>query len=274
MIIKTLVDNNSISENFKSEHGLSVYIETKGLKILFDTGASPLFLENANKLGVDISGIDILIISHGHYDHGGGIQTFLSKNQKAKVYIHLLAFEEYYSLRQNDNLEYIGLCKSLKGNNQIIFTEKKYNINNNIEIFSNVLQKAPLPISNQTLFKKEKNQIILDTFEHEQNLVIKENDKTLLLVGCAHNGIINILSHFNSLYGYMPDYVIGGFHLSSKTSGDESQESIENLAKYLLTTGATFYTGHCTGLGPYKILKTIMKDKVNYISAGSILKLN
>jgi mRNA degradation ribonuclease J1/J2 len=72
MIIKTLVENTALSKNFGSEHGLSLYIEANSHKILFDVGASELFLENAKKLNVDISEVDYLIISHGHYDHGGG----------------------------------------------------------------------------------------------------------------------------------------------------------------------------------------------------------
>ena len=76
MIIKTLVENTSISKDFGNEHGLILYIETNALKILFDVGASELFLENAKKLDVNISDIDYLIISHGHYYHGGGLRMF------------------------------------------------------------------------------------------------------------------------------------------------------------------------------------------------------
>jgi len=80
MIIKTLVENTALSKNFGSEHGLSLYIEANSHKILFDVGASELFLENAKKLNVDISEVDYLIISHGHYDHGGGLRAFLREN--------------------------------------------------------------------------------------------------------------------------------------------------------------------------------------------------
>ena len=86
MIIKTLVENTSLSKDFGSEHGLSLYIETKDSKILFDVGASELFLENAKKLNVDISNVDYLIISHGHYDHGGGLRGFLCKNTKLRYF--------------------------------------------------------------------------------------------------------------------------------------------------------------------------------------------
>ena len=75
MIIKVLVENNSISEDLGSEHGLSLYIEANGRKILFDTGASELYLENAKKMDVNIADAELLVLSHGHFDHGGGLKT-------------------------------------------------------------------------------------------------------------------------------------------------------------------------------------------------------
>ena len=76
MIIKTLVEDTTSKNNLRSEHGLSLYIETSGKKILFDSGTSGLFMENAIKMGIDISKIDYAIISHGHNDHGGGLERF------------------------------------------------------------------------------------------------------------------------------------------------------------------------------------------------------
>ncbi len=87
MLIKTLVENTSLSKDFGSEHGLSLYIETQNHKILFDVGASDLFLQNAKKLDVNIADVDFLAISHGHYDHGGGLKTFLEENTKAEVFL-------------------------------------------------------------------------------------------------------------------------------------------------------------------------------------------
>ena len=81
MKIKVLSENTAISEEFACEHGLSVYLESGGLKILFDTGASDLFLKNAKTLGVDIADVDLLFLSHGHYDHGGGLKDFLRVNK-------------------------------------------------------------------------------------------------------------------------------------------------------------------------------------------------
>lgn len=97
MRVIALVENTSISKDYKSKHGLCLYIETKKHKLLFDLGSNSLFLGNAVKLDVDISDIDSVIISHGHNDHGGALKYFLENNAKANIYISRYAFEEYYA---------------------------------------------------------------------------------------------------------------------------------------------------------------------------------
>ncbi|WP_244833909.1 MBL fold metallo-hydrolase [Clostridium sp. BJN0001] len=274
MIIKTLVENTSISEDFGSEHGLSLYIETKKHKILFDVGASDLFVKNAQKMNVNISDIDYLVISHGHNDHGGGLKTFFKYNNKAKVFINEKGFEKHYALRKNGNLEFIGLDEELKQNKQIIFTGENFSISDGIEVFSNVVQKRPGPISNSTLFMKQNGILMNDTFSHEQNLVIEEDGKTLLVTGCAHNGIVNIMEHFYNLKKREPNYVIGGFHLSSRSLGSSERiETTQEIGKYLLKTDVKYYTCHCTGIESYKRLKDVMGEKIDYLSAGSELKI-
>ena len=88
MIIKVLAENNAVSDEFDTEHGLSLYIETGGKKILFDTGETDVFVKNARRLGVDLADVDMAVVSHGHCDHGGGLNTFYKENAKAPVYLH------------------------------------------------------------------------------------------------------------------------------------------------------------------------------------------
>jgi len=274
MIIKTLSENTSISKDIASEHGLSLYIKTKKHKILFDVGASELFLNNAKKLDVNISDVDFLVISHGHFDHGGGLKVFLRENTNAEVFIHRQAFEKYYARRSNDKLEFIGLDESLKENKQLIATSERFFISKGIQVFSNVIQKEPLAESNNGLLMEQKGEMTDDAFLHEQNLILDEDEKSLLVTGCAHNGIINILEHFYALKGHMPDYVIGGFHLSSHSNGNESFNTIDKISKYLMDTKAKFYTCHCTGIEAYERLKHTMGDRIEYLSAGSKMTLN
>lgn len=269
MLIKVLAENTSLSDKFDNEHGLSLYIETGKHKILFDTGASDLFYRNAKKLDVDIRDADYLIISHGHYDHGGGLGTFLKANNKAKIYIKEGAFDEFFSIKNDEEVEYIGLDRKLKDSKQISFTRANLDIEPSIKLFTNEYHKYPRPLSNKTLLAYENNQLVEDKFEHEQNLIIEEDGKTFLITGCAHNGLINIIEQFYLLEGKMPDYVIGGFHLSSSGGLGESKENIEKMSKYLLDTNSKYYTGHCTGEDGYKELKKIMANNIEYIACGS-----
>lgn len=269
MIIKTLVENTSISKDFSNEHGLSLYIETKYHKILFDVGASELFLENAKKMDVNIADVDFLVISHGHYDHGGGLKTFLHENNTADVFLHRQAFERHYALRQNDKLEAIGLDEDLKQNRQIVLVADRFLISEGIQLFSNIVQKEPRPTANRGLFTEQNGQMVDDTFAHEQNLIVDEDGKTLLVTGCAHNGIVNILEHFHALRGRMPDYVIGGFHLSGRSGAKEDIATIDRIGKYLIATKAKYYTGHCTGVESFNRLKAVMGESIDYLSTGS-----
>ena len=99
MKIIALMENTAAVPDVLSEHGLSLYLEGKGHRILFDTGQSENFAVNAKRLGVDLAAVDLAILSHGHYDHGGGLKRFLELNQKAPVYLSVYAFEPHFNER-------------------------------------------------------------------------------------------------------------------------------------------------------------------------------
>lgn len=272
MIIKTLVENTSISEKLGSEHGLSLYIETKKHKLLFDTGASALFAENARKMKVDLSEVDLAVISHGHYDHGGGLKAFVNINSKAKIYLNQKSFEKYYSNRSNGEKVYIGLDEVLMPNNRFVFVGEHLTIDEELELFSNVKGRKLNPSGNQDLFMKVGTSFEQDDFAHEQNLIIKEDEKILLVAGCAHNGIVNILDHFSTEKGCLPSHVIGGFHLYNRSANkNEDPAMVIQIGEYLINTNAKYYTCHCTGIESYNRLKAVMGEKIDYLSTGSQL---
>lgn len=274
MKIKTLIEDTDCFQEYKKEHGLSFYIETSKHKILFDMGKSGLFLENAEKMAIDIKEVDIAIISHGHYDHGGGMSAFLNVNHKAKIYIHEKAFVGHFAKRSNGNVEDIGLDAQLQENDRIVFTRDTFKIDEGLELFSNVCGKKCCSLSNQVLFQKEGDTLVQDAFDHEQSLVIREHDKSVLIAGCAHKGILNILDRFNELKNEKVDVVIGGFHLSNPSLGtSEASSLVDKIGQSLMETGSLYYTCHCTGLEPYERLKAIMKEQIQYLTTGSVVEI-
>lgn len=275
MKVLSLIENISNSEQLKCEHGLSLFIQTAKHKILFDTGASESFLENALALGVDLKEVDIAVISHGHYDHGGGLEAFLALNTKANVYISAKAFEKYYAKREDGSLEYIGLDETLLPNERLILTQGYLKIDDELELFSGVKGSSLNPTGNKVLFMQSGENPLPepDTFEHEQNLIITEGKKSLLLAGCAHNGIINILEHMHRVLGKEDtDYVIGGFHLFNLFKEKQSDvDFIKQIADRLKETTSIFYTCHCTGIQPYEVLKENMGQQIHYLATGDQL---
>lgn len=274
MKITVLVENTAKDEKLKSQHGLSLYIETESHNILFDLGEDNLFLENAKSLGKEIEKVDVVIISHGHYDHGGGIEYFLKANKKAKVYVSSEAFKAFYSKRIDGKYEYIGLDPSLKKEKRIVFIDGDYKIDDDLSIHGMITGNEFKSVLNNSLFIEEEGLYFEDEFRHEQSLLIRENGKYTLLAGCAHAGIVNIINEISKRTGNEFDNVIGGFHLCvSGSIYKVSDEFVDDLGRRLLDFKANFYTCHCTGTKEFEKLKNILDDKINYISTGERILL-
>lgn len=269
MIVITLVENTAESDAFDCEHGLSLYIEANNHNILFDTGQSELFIKNAKKMNIDLNQVDTVIISHGHYDHGGGLARFLDLNKKAKIYINRQAFGCFYSKRGDGEYHDIGLDKNLVNHPNILFADDYFKIDDGLTLFSSMKSHQFFPINNQHLYKKQNNGYIHDDFSHEQSLLIKEKDNRVLIAGCAHTGIVNIVDEIKRNTRQFPTHVIGGFHLYNRsTDTSELPSVIDGIGSYLDQTNAKYYTCHCTGMKAYLDLKRILQKKIEYIVTG------
>ena len=254
MKLITLVENTSIQDELKCEHGLSFYIETENHKILFDMGQTDLFAENAKKLGVDLAEVDIAILSHGHYDHGGGLKKFLEINQKAPVYVSKYAFEAYYNGRE----KYIGLDKALVNHDRLIFTEDVMQLAEKLLLYSCNEKIRKYDLGSFGLNKKVDEEYIPDDFLHEQYLCMEEDGKRILISGCSHKGILNIAKWFQ------PDILVGGFHFSKLPM----DETLIQYAKILDEIDTEYYTCHCTGEKQYQFMKQYMQH-LSYLSTGT-----
>lgn len=272
MRIINLVENTEGASGCGSEHGLSFYIETEHHKLLADTGASDLLLKNAEKLGIDLTKVDTVILSHGHYDHGGGILPFAEINPAAKIYIPAAAFGAYYSLRDGAP-RYIGLAEEIRRLPQVVIVDGTaagiFRIDDELSLFSGIGNTYPIPSANRNLRVKTKQGLRQDDFRHEQCLVVSEGGRKVLLSGCAHHGILNVLDRYRELFGGEPDVAISGFHMM-KTSGysEEDLDMIADTAKELCKVSTVFYTGHCTGTEPFEAMKKIMGGQLRYVHSG------
>lgn len=270
--IISLVENTSSSPELKSKHGLSIYIETFKHKILFDLGPNALFLENAQKLGVDIKKVDTVVISHGHTDHGGALAEFMEVNKNARIYIKESAFDGHCTKVAGIPFN-VGLDNALRDRQQITFTSDNYVIDDELMLFSNVTGRKLFSKANAKLFARKNGKTVPDEFEHEQYLVVTTGNKQVMITGCSHNGIVNIIEKYAEIYNGRMDKlacVLGGFHLFNPiTRNYESNELISEVAEYLGGLNVKFYTCHCTGKKAYKILKDSMGEQLDYFSVGT-----
>jgi len=267
MIITSLIENTS-SHGLPIEHGLSLHIRLQnGQQILFDMGQSDLFWQNALRLGIDLTEVEVAIVSHGHYDHGGGLETFLHHNSKAAVYLHQDAFLPHYSLRE-DGLTYIGLNPHLSNHSRLVLCDDDIRINPHLMLFAHVQGSCCYPHGNLLLFGPDPNEN--DTFCHEQNLLIEEGNTSVLIAGCAHRGIVNILHRATELLGHAPTHVLAGMHLQkSGLNPLDEANFIRQLATELMRYPSTkFYTMHCTGTEQFHLLSSIMTNQIDYLSCG------
>lgn len=254
MKLTVLMENSACRTNVQAEHGLSLYLETEHHKILFDTGASDAFAKNAARLGVDLAGVDVAVLSHGHYDHSGGLACFLERNDHAPVYLSRHAFEPHLAAQQRD----IGVDPALEGNSRFLLTGDELVIDEELTLSSCNSRPRPYGEGSEGMFTRRAGLLIPDDFRHEQYLLIREGGKRVLLSGCSHKGILNIMEWFR------PDVLVGGFHFMGLRPGAELARAAEVLNRY----DCQYYTSHCTGIEQYAFLKGLMGDRLHYLGCG------
>ena len=272
MKVTSLVENTS-RRGLPVEHGLSLHILLdNGRQVLFDMGQRRLFADNAERLGIRLADVDAAIVSHGHYDHGGGLRAFLELNDKAKVYVHRHAFEPHYSLRES-GLRYIGIDHDLATHERVVLCGDETRIGEDMVLFAGVDSQYLKPAGNRLLFGPEKD--VNDDFRHEQSLIIKEKEKTALFAGCAHGGIVNIIRKGIHVAGSAFTHVFAGMHLvKSGLSEEEEAAFIHSLAQELTAQAhCHYFTMHCTGTTQYGLLSKEMSETISYMACGDRVEI-
>jgi len=254
-----LVDNRTNDPELATEHGLSILLETERQRILLDTGASDLLVRNAGKMGIDLSTIDYVFISHGHSDHAGGLKHFMAINDKAKVIVTPDAITgRFYSKR--GHLHSITTIWPDIPEARLLKMGETCEVAYDIHVFAHIPQVHPKPIGNQNLFvETDEGNYVLDDFRHELALYTEG----FLFTGCAHSGLENILA----ACPYPVQTVVGGFHL---IDGYETDEALTALARRLKAQypGTRFFTSHCTGDHAFEVMKNQMGEYLQAFGCG------
>ena len=272
MKVTAILENTTVSPALRARHGLSLYIETEKHKILFDMGPDGTFADNAHRMGIDPTGIDTVILSHGHRDHGGGLARFLAENRTAKIYLRRAALDPHY-IRVCGIPFSVSIDTALVTGDRFVFTDRVTVGDESFTLFSDVTGVFPLPASDRKLWRRDER-LAPDDFAHEQSLLLTEGGRTLLVSGCSHAGIVNILCRARELTGGTVDAVIGGFHLyNPPTRRYEKAAYIGAVATALAESGSTFYTCHCTGKRAFLQMQSTLGDRLRYLATGDTLTL-
>lgn len=264
--ITTLVENCVYGRKLQAEHGLSLFVEIGEHVVLFDTGASDLFVRNARLQHCDLQRVDFLVLSHGHNDHSGGLEAFLNVNSKAKV---ICKREALYPKFKGDRENGIKHSERLDMS-RFMFVDKTTEILPGVWVFPDL----PVIDEKDTHFEqfmvKRDGKLVPDRFDDELALAMRGEREMVVLSACSHRGITNILRCICSFFdGYNLKMLIGGFHIHNAPS-EKDDVIIEGL-KHLLPD--ELGVCHCSGVDKYALFHSIWGDKVFYNHTGCVKEI-
>lgn len=282
MRVTTLIENSpsKTDPHLVAEWGLSLHITFSGYDILFDTGTSGSFVKNAEHVSVNVASVDTAVVSHHHFDHGGGLRRFLEANAKAKVHLGEAPSGDCFIKLLPFTKKYIGLEKALMTDYSDRFetVSKPTQILPDVFVFPHISGTHPKPAGNKRLFVRRDGRLTLDSFAHEIVMAIKEDNKLVIFTGCSHNGVLNMVDTVAREFEGIPiKAVIGGFHLVASppfNSMAGSKRDVEDLAKLVLDYPIDrTYTGHCTGTKAFAVLKSVMGERITDLRTGSCFEV-
>lgn len=279
MLVKVLIDNIASTcgpRKLFGEWGLSVYVEFEGKRYLLDTGASHLFAKNAGVMGVDLSKIDMGVLSHAHFDHSDGMAKFFALNKNAPFYLREGAGENCYHthklLGRFTYHEYIGIHKGFlkRFADRIRFAEGDLQIAPNVYLVPHKTPGLETIGERAHLSVKENGKYRYDSFDHEQSLVFDTPKGLFVMNSCSHGGADNIVKEIEATFPGKKIYaILGGFHLFRY-----KDEVVRAFAERLRELDVQkIYTGHCTGNRAFEILHEVLGDRAEQMRCGMTIKL-
>lgn len=281
MKFTVLVDNKTENASCCAEWGLSILIETLGKKHLLDTGMSPMFLDNAEALGIDLADVDTLSISHGHFDHTGGVEAFVNSNKSAPVYLHEEGLDATYGVTDGVLDDYnCGILWTDEQKEKILprvkFTKDVNKIGDNVWLIGNIPDIPGYPMTDK-FFKlidpnlkglPKEQDVVPDAMNHEQIIVVEEAGKLHVFSGCSHKGIIPIITYVRELFPDKPIVgITAGMHLYP-VKGEALRSIVNSLAGLNLDYVVPL---HCTGMNAIIMLRSVLGDRCKILCSGDCL---
>ena len=262
----TVLIDNVAEAPLASEWGLSILIHADGRTILLDTGASDLFAQNSSALGIDLAKVDIGVLSHAHYDHADGMDTFFSLNEHAPFLVRKGCCENCFGIKEG-NLRYIGIQRGVLDNHdaRIQHVGGVYEICDGIWLIPHREADYSAIALRNDLYTVVKDERLPDDFAHEQSLVIETGSGLVIFNSCSHTGMWNILKDISELLGRSDVFAyVGGLHLYKMTDAE-----LETLSAEIDSTAVEhIFTGHCTGDHAFSFLKERLGERIEQFSSG------
>ncbi len=262
----TVLIDNVASEPLAAEWGLSILIEADGRKILLDTGASKLFAQNAESLGIQLADVDMGVLSHAHYDHADGMDTFFALNSDAPFFVREGSCENCYGMKDG-KMRYNGIRSGIlkEYEARIQYVSGTQLIGDGIWLIPHRKSDYSSVALRNDLYTMHDGELFPDDFVHEQSLVIEMKNGLIVFNSCSHTGMGNILADIQELLG-RHDIIayVGGLHLYKMTDA----EIIKLCEEIQHTFIQHILTGHCTGEHAFNILKAHLGDRVEQFSSG------
>lgn len=278
MDITVLIENLG-PEGLACEHGLALHINYRGHSLLLDTGSTGAFADNARALCIDLAGVETAVLSHGHYDHADGMRAFFKANCHASVLVRAGAKGAYYSMRAGAP-KFVGIhrdiCRDYE--DRLVEVEGLYPLMEGAWLVENPAPEAN-PERAQHLYKKEgEDRFVPDDFSHEHSLVLEGERGLVVFNSCCHAGAANIAAHIARTFPGKPiAALLGGFHMMGATGTDSincSEEYIRTVAHEFEMLGiGRIYTGHCTGMPAFDLLKAELGERLVYMRTGDRITL-
>lgn len=282
MRMTVLIENAGREDraDLTAEFGLSLLFELDGARLLFDTGTSGAFADNAARMGVDLATVDLAVLSHHHFDHGGGLARFFEVNDHAPVYLRRAdraerEFRAFGILRRQ-----IGLDPEIfdRFPDRLVELSETSEIRPGVTLLTEIAEDHPRPRGNRHLKVRRGGRLEPDPFDHELTMVLHDGDGMVVVTGCSHNGILNMVDAARRRFPELPlRAVIGGFHLIGVplfNSMAASRRQVEEMGRAIAARCAgPIFTGHCTGQKAFAVLEGVLGEQLRAFPTGTVVEI-